>query len=481
MYTSYYCTDTRIGHFIIYYFHQVPISTLYFAIRKCNQYQTENMDGLFLDNQTEWKVFFEHYYKIVDDYQHFTTLPDYNAASVMTTSRQILEALSASRPQTVMDGCKNVWIIKCNQPFGHQPFMSNKIEDISKMCTRLNGDDNIIQKYIETPLLYKNVKFNVQTWIVLSTLNDYLTVWVFKKCCLQFYTHKFTLNVKKSKCVHFKHFESNELAINLPMQTCNLKRLKEKLRAMGVGRNNDSKVYSKIKNTIISSVSTIVNHLNLRPNCLELFQVTFVLGNDLHPWLIDIKSDPCLTHPFYHTMSSIMDGVAKNLAKILTDKDRVSKTKIGMFELIHKRSIPDKYVARAFAEKTISKKCDKVQFKNVQKINNDQRTHHWNNDLVNTYIENVQVKETDNKSYRTRKLKSNSNLPLTENVKFMKDIVDNNLCLIQLKQSMSRLISGSKINTHEAKYCLDLLDKWKARVTSAQKLYKSVIAENKAQ
>lgn len=351
--------------------------------------------------------------------------------------------------------------------------MTNKLEDILKKCIKINSEDYIIQKYIETPLLHKSVKFNVQTWIVISTLDDCLTVWIYETCCMQFYPHKFSLDVNKSKNVHFNDFESNKPAINSPVLSCDLKRLREKLNAMGIEKDHDSAVYLKIKNSIVSSVLATRNDLNLRPNCFELFQVTFVLGSDLNPWLIDIKSDPCLTYPFYHTMSSITNGVVKNLAKILTARDRVSMTKIGMFDLLYQGSIPGEYVAHEFVEKTVTKKCHNTEIKNLQKIYNSQRVHHWKNDLVKTYIENVQVNEIDN-YYLTQNFDFNSNLSLRDNVVIMEDkISEDNLCLEDLKESMRCLISGSKIDVYEAKYCLHLLEKTKMRVTSAQNFYKA--------
>jgi len=393
----------------------------------------------------------------------------------MTESRRLLKDFSALRPQIIMDGYKNIWIIKRKQPSSHQPFMSNKIEDILKKCTGINGDDCIIQKYIETPLLYKNAKFNVQAWIVISTLDDCLTVWVYRTCCLQFYMHKFSLDAKPSEYVHYTDFQSNKFLNNLRVQTCNLKQLKERLHTMGVKRNGNSSIYSKIKSAVVTSVLAAEDNLNLRPNCFELFQVTFVLGSDLHPWLIDIKSDPCLVYPFYHAMSTITNGVTKNLAKILMDKNRALKTTIGMFDLINKRPIPSKYVVRAFVEKIVSEKRVKTKTKSLQQIYDSQQFHHWISDLVPTYIENVQVNEIDNSYYLTRKSDIHINAALTDYVELPVCVsVENNLCLIYLKDFISRLRSGSKIKVHEMDNFLHFLNEWKKRVRSAQEFYKEL-------
>ncbi|CAI6363089.1 unnamed protein product [Macrosiphum euphorbiae] len=62
-------------------------------------------------------------------------------------------------------------------------------------------------------------------------------------------------------------------------------------------RDDADDVYTAIRRSVVSVVTAAVTSgsLKLRPNCLELFRGTFVLGENLRPWLIDIVSDdPCL-------------------------------------------------------------------------------------------------------------------------------------------------------------------------------------------
>lgn len=442
---------------------------------------------LFSGEGIEWKTFFEHYYKIVNDNQKFTESLDEieTSESLISLSEQLLEKMKVLRPQMAMDGCKNVWIIKSKRSSDYQPFMLNKLDDILKKCTRIDGDDYVVQKYIETPLLYKKVKFNVQMWIMISTLDNFLSVWMYHMCCMHFYSHKFSINIDKPKNVHFM----NKFSVNSPvfMQTCSLKQLKSKLRSMGLNKNHESVVYSKIKTSIVSSVQASVNFLNLRPNCFEIFQATFVLGSDLQPWLIDIKSDSCLTYTYHHAMSSISADIAKSMGKMLTSKNRSSKTKVGMFDLIYKSSIPAKYIPRAFVDKKpASKKGDRSKTnlnKTVYKyIHGDHSNvlRHWDSDLISTYIEDIHVNEIDETDYYPARafVDFDSTAELTDNVDIISSTVENSLCLVDLKESLARLKTGSKINIHEAKHCLQLLDKWKTRVQTAQKFYKTVLIKN---
>lgn len=472
----------------------------------CIQYLNDDhqAEKLFTGNEPDWKMFFEVYYKFVDEGQicHVSENNEKEISDLLATSRRLLETFYNIRPQTRMDGFRNIWLIKSKKPTNHQPTMANKLENIIKKCSQLShADDFFVQKYIETPLLSNNLKFNVQTWIVISTLDNVLTIWLYEMCCLHFCLHKFSLNFSdKFKNVHFVGSKQNTQSrvLQPPMHTCSLKHLKGKLRTM-IDNNyyRNLAVHSKIVKSIVSAVQlAAVDVLNLRPNCFELFQAVFVLGDDLKPWMIDIKSDPYLGHTYNHVMSPIISGMAGSLSKFLITKDRQSKTKIGTFKLIHKTNpIPGiAYKPRSFVEKLVPRKCsEKVKLKNLkhthltQHYEDQKNCHHRNNDdTISTYIENIPVNELDDwhlSEWPCAKFSADNNDNWTDNTaaaemdRCDRLLAANKLCLVDLKESMARLKTGSKIDVREANRCLNLLDKWKTRVTSAQQFYKTVIAK----
>lgn len=463
-------------------------------MNKCDQYiknDNEETDITFSGQGPEWEMFFKHYYKIAHNNQKFT-LDDNNLTSdLMSLSRNLLEKLYNLRPQTRMDGYKNVWIIKSKQSSNDRPVLLNKIEDILSTLTQLKGNNYIVQKYIETPLLHKTNKFDLQTWIVISTLDNHLTVWVYQTCCMQFRPNKYSLNTDKpASCVPSKN--PNKFVAHLSVQTCSLKQLKGKLKLKGVKKiYNSSTIYAKIKAAVGSSVLAAADVLNLRPNCFELFQATFVVASDLQPWLIDIKSDPCPAHAFNWTMTSVASSMERNLAKIIVTKDRLSRNKIGMFEMVHKSAIPgDKFRPRSFVERPVTKKkFEKTKLK-------DHKTRscildevdRWDDSQVSTYIERVQVKEIDDVSPNQIALLRNEDVEPTDVAELSEPDKPtrkntshkNTLDLNDLRESMARLKSGTEVNVFEAVHCLHLLDRWKKRVKSAQTFYKTIIAKNNA-
>lgn len=485
-------------------FLQVPLSALHFAMNKCDQYVTNDgrmPNGLFAGAGPEWEEFFEHYYRIAHDGQKFAA-SEADAKLMCDLSalgRGLLGQLNGLRPQTAMDGCRNVWLVKSKQSANGQSCMLNKIGCILKRLTGTSraADDRhvVLQKYIETPLLCDGKTFDVQTWLLISTLDGCLTVWSYQTCCMQFRSHKFSLDVQgEPKCA------ASGSAAHASVQTCGLRQLKGKLCSMLPGAKNNgvggnAAVYAKVKRALESAASAAAGTeglLNLRPNCFELFQATFVLGDDLHPWLIDIKSDPSPAHAFNHAVSSVASAVVKNMARVLVARDRASRTKIGQFELIHKSAIPGlRYKPRPFAEKPAAKKkCDKPRLRAQCRRYSEEPhtvTDRWNDSSVSTYIEKIHVGEPNGRPQPTRAFATNAadgpraadGVELQMNCQARPD--KDKLCLVDLKESMARLKTGSKINVYEAKHCLHLLDKWKTRVMSAQSFYKTVITKNNVQ
>lgn len=451
-------------------------------MNKCENYAAGDDQTDLTGDGAEWRAFFEHYHKVVDDNQKFAVPADgdMELGALVAASRRALERLKVRRPQTAMDGCRNVWTIKCNRLTGSRPYSSNRIDDILERCGRVRAahGDCVVQKYVETPLLAKNDRFDVRAWLVVSTLDGRLAVWLYQTCCVHRRPHRLPVDTADGR--GWPAVKSHRHVVHGPMQKCGLRQLKAKLRAAATPADKnrgDSDVWLAIRRSIESSALAAADVLNLRPNCFELFQATFEVGDDFHPWLIDIESDPWITrgHQNHHTESSVASGVAKGLAKILIHRHRESEIKIGMFNLLHRCSIPgEPYEPRPFNEKPFPKKCDKTQVKTYDVVR------HEHDEFINTYVEQIQADDTDNHhlSFSTNSMKNDVELNKIRRSKTFNTALKNNLCLNDLEESMTRLRFGLGIDQHEAKYCLCLLESWKTKVISAKRFYKTVLTSN---
>jgi len=455
---------------------------------------------------------------IVHDQKKFTvpgTGDDVDAALhyLAVSSRLIVNQMVKARPQTAMDGYKNIWIVKDAVGLHrHRPVMLHKIGDVLDRCARPGAAaDRIVQKYIEMPLLRNNIKSDVYTWIVLSTLGGRLTVWLHRTCVVQPYAHKFSLHRDAVKTGHFERFKTGGLhgMLRSTALICGLKQLGTKMRRVSKSADkvshrrlngNDSvvehgdHVYTAVRRSVVLAVTaaTVSGSINLRPNCLELFRGTFVLGDDLRPWLIDIVSDdPCLAadREVHDRLASpaatrATRTVVQGVAKMLIEISRRSHTRCGMFDVVHECPLPTgtkSYVPRlfaaasksTFAKRQVAKKAQRPSMSRrvSSRVNHSDAFHQqywWNDDNIHTYVEMISADDVQDQKLHDRPRLATGMLTAMSTV--MVDDAD--------------LFIGSTENDdhrdpNESRRCLNLLDKYKTKVTSVQRMYKSIIRRNR--
>ncbi len=66
----------------------------------------------------------------------------------------------------------------------------------------------IAQKYIELPLIIKNLKFDIRQWVVVSDLSP-MTIWFFDECYIRFAAEDYDYNKVGNK---YSHLTNNSVA-----------------------------------------------------------------------------------------------------------------------------------------------------------------------------------------------------------------------------------------------------------------------------
>ncbi|XP_022165822.1 protein monoglycylase TTLL8-like [Myzus persicae] len=492
---------------------QAPLSALHFAAIKCHQYLTNGRSlgaTTFPGKGDGWETFFEHYYMIVHDGKKFTVLgtgDDVDAALcyLSASSKLIVNQMTAARPQTAMDGYENIWIVKDTAGHRHRPVMLNKISDVLDRCARAGDNDYIVQKYIETPLLRDNVKSDVHTWIVTSTLDGRLTVWLHRMCALQPYPHGFSLYQNSDRSGHYNRLKSGKLhgMVRSTALICSLKQLGAKMRRGtkidkvqqqqkqqlvndkvedGEGGND---VYTAVRRSVVSAVTAAVasGSLNLRSNCLELFRGTFVLGDDLRPWLIDIVSDdPCLAADCAEhdrvapAAKRVAQSVVQGVGLMLLNRGRGWATRIGMFDMVHECPMPEgagSYTPRQFTKsKSLASRTHRPRLTTTRASRSDhvELDHHWwSDDNIHTYVEMISADDVQDKQLTPLATDLLTAMAAATAAATADD--DDPIARSTEKQGLC--------DPYDSHRCLKLLDKRKTKIVSVQTICKTIIRRNR--
>ncbi|XP_012412031.1 protein monoglycylase TTLL8 [Trichechus manatus latirostris] len=317
------------------------------ACRVCQAYlgQLEHEDVDVSEDATEdltedeWNDLTQQYYSLVHG---DAFIP--NSRNYLPQCQALLSKITAVNPQTEIDGIRNIWIIKpAAKSRGRDIVCMDRVEEILELVAgdQVSAKDNrwVAQKYIETPLLIYDTKFDIRQWFLVTDWNP-LTIWFYKESYLRFSTQRFSLDNLDSAI----HLCNNSIQKHLknakdrsPLLPCHnmwtSTKFQEYLQRRGRGTLWSSVIYPSMKRAITNTMKVAQDHVEARKNSFELYGADFILSKDFRPWLIEINSSPTM-HPSTPVTAQLCAQVQEDTIKVVVDRKLDRNCDIGNFELL---------------------------------------------------------------------------------------------------------------------------------------------------
>ena len=225
---------------------------------------------------------------------------------------EVLKQLSVNLPQYVLEGSKNVWIVKPGGlSRGRGVHCIDQLNDILSNVKPCN--QTIIQKYIENPLVINGRKFDIRQWVLVTDLNP-LTIWLFETPYVRFgaenyhiddFKNVFSQLTGNSIAKHSEKFNTGEIEGDMWEN----EQFKEYLKKQ-YGGDPWIEIQKKIEKVVILSLESAKHKLFNRKNNFEVFGFDIMLDDKLNVYLIEINASPDWT---YSTK------VTEKLVKIASD------------------------------------------------------------------------------------------------------------------------------------------------------------------
>ncbi|KAK2497683.1 hypothetical protein MC885_000296 [Smutsia gigantea] len=200
----------------------------------------------------------------------------------------LLDKVTSVSPQAEIDGLRNIWIIKpAAKSRGQDIVCMNRVEDILEVVAADNlptKDKWVVQKYIETPLLIYDTKFDIRQWFLVTDRNP-LTIWFYKESYPWFSTQHFSLDSLDS-AIHLcnssiqKHLrEDKGLSPLLPRHNMWASaQFQEYLQTRGRRALWGSVVCPSMKCANVYALRVAQGHMEPHRNSFELYGADFILG-----------------------------------------------------------------------------------------------------------------------------------------------------------------------------------------------------------
>ncbi|XP_043791514.1 tubulin glycylase 3A-like isoform X2 [Apis laboriosa] len=330
----------------------IPMKAILFALERCSEYISvcahEDIDGK--DNKDipipDWNEFLSWYKRILQRRAVLQKKNEINIEELLRYTSNTMKRMMQCRPQTQIDGMRNIWIIKPgDKSLGKGIILKNSLSEILAKINQASKEcmQYVVQKYIERPLLVHRTKVDIRQWFLITSTQP-LTVWMYKDILVRFASKNFTLNNFHESIhlcnttVQLKYRKTvNEGALIPNELHWNLHNFKEYLKATDRESAWEKLIKPGIKQNLIGALLASQENMVNRKNSFQLYGADFLIMDDLSVWLIEINTNPRLHPPSSSVTEKLYPEIIEDTMK---DRRKNKKAARGKFECIYKQRNP---------------------------------------------------------------------------------------------------------------------------------------------
>ncbi|XP_037390841.1 tubulin monoglycylase TTLL3 [Pygocentrus nattereri] len=319
------------------------------ALHVCQEYlSSQEHNDIDVDcpsslSEQQWDDFIQKYYLVIHDGAIIEGCSEY-----AERCRSMLTRMQKVCPQLQTDGLNNIWIIKPGAlSRGRGIVCMNRLDEMLSLVDSepalIKDSKWVVQKYLERPLLVHGTKFDLRQWFLVTDWNP-LTVWFYDECYLRFSTQPYSTH-RLDSSVHLcnnsiqKHFRpSAGRDPSLPAENMwSCAEFRSWLASSGRGRLWEEVVLPGMRLAVIQTLLTAQDSVEPRKASFELYGADFILGRDLHPWLLEVNVSPTMASSTAIT-ARLCPAVQEDTLRVVLDRRYDRNAHTGGFQLIYKQA-----------------------------------------------------------------------------------------------------------------------------------------------
>ena len=233
--------------------------------------------------------------------------------SLMTEIDEILILWKARDAQFELTTFSNpLWVVK---PSGKS--RGRGVRVLTDLCEILSFSGiNVVQKYIENPLLINGRKFDIRQWGLVTEWSP-LGLWFYEKCYLRFAVNQYDAR-NRSKYIHLTNNSISKKNVNFDSEQSmmNCGDFSDLLR-----RNfqvDFSHIKKQLKALTYTCLACCQETVTARKNSFEMVGLDFMIDTNFHVWLLEANCSPDLSYST-PTTSDLVQKMLPDLVKVLLD------------------------------------------------------------------------------------------------------------------------------------------------------------------